>query len=170
MRVWPRSRMLTGALLGLTALSLHCAEVGEFCHDVGPPCGLTVDFDGGNLDVGTYTVAIDSSAGLTSCDYVVETPTHQTQEEAEEADQALIDCQEDDSCGDDWCTGPETVYLRSSSLTIDGDSASITITIENVDTGAESSKVFSPSYVDHPEDCADCVTAADSMPLPALGE
>ena len=74
-----KSNALKGALLVLTALSVHCADVGEFCFTAGPSCGLTVDFDGGELDVGTYAITIETPAGVTSCDYVVATadqPSH----------------------------------------------------------------------------------------------
>jgi len=156
------------ALACLSVLSMHCGgPSAELCFSVGPPCGLTVDFEDGNLDIGTYTVAIDTAAGRTTCDYVVEPPNHQTRDEAEAADDALLDCQADDSCPeDDRCTGPETVYLRSGSLTVEGDSEFVTVSIENVATGARSEKDFHPSYSEHSQECANCVVAADSMALP----
>jgi hypothetical protein len=155
-------------LVGLSVFSLHCGgPAAELCFSVGPPCGLTVDFEDGDLDIGTYTVAIDTDAGRTTCDYVVEAPNHQTRDEAEAADQALADCEADGSCpADERCTGPDTVHLRSGSLTIEGASEVITVSIEDVATGARSEKDFTPSYTEHAEDCADCVVASDSMPLP----
>lgn len=159
------------ALACLSVLSMHCGgRADDFCFSVGPACGLTVDFEGGDLEIGTYAVAIDTDAGRTTCEYVVEPPNHQTRDEAEAADQALLDCQADGSCPErDRCTGPDTVRVRSDSLTIDGDPEFVAVSIENVATGARSEKDFSPSYSEHHQECSDCVVAAGTMALPTLG-
>ena len=162
-------RVSRGALVALLGFGVHCAGGGKdatYCNSAGPPCGLSVDFEGGRLDVGAYAIEIDTPAGLTLCDYEVHAPSRQTADEAEKADEALVACGENDTC-DEPCTGPESVSLRTSGLTIAGDAEDITITVENLETGATTEATFTPSYTDHPKECAACVIAEASMPLPA---
>ena len=139
------------------------------CTSVGPPCGLTIDFVPAVLEVGTYAITIETSAGVTSCNYIVEPVRHQTAEEAEQQDAMLSACASEGSCPQ-RCTGPEMVYPRNESLTVQGGSEIVSVLIENVETGAQSSKTFMPDYAAHPAqtaDCHQCVVAMDSMPVPA---
>jgi len=159
-----------GILLFSAFFSAHCggqdAVMDLSCSSVGPACGLSVDY-GGNLDVGTYVITVETAAGLTTCDLEAVEPRHQSAEEAEAQDEALLECGQNGTCPEE-CTGPDDVNVSRGGLRIDGAPADVTITVENVGTGAFAEASFTPSYEDHPEECADCVTASASMPLPAL--
>ncbi len=166
-RAFPLS-VSSWALLGVVATSMFCSadEVGEFCFTSGPPCGLSVDFDGGDLELGTYAITIETPAGVTTCDYEVRAPVHQTSAEAEKQDEALVLCGENDTCPEP-CSGPDTVTLHRDGVRVDGDPAEVTITEENLGTGARAEQTFTPSYSDHPDECWACVTASETMPSPA---
>lgn len=163
----PGSVVSVGVLFLSAFFGVHCGPtVDSYCSSVGPPCGLSVDYEG-NLDVGTYLITVETPEGLTTCDYEVVEPVRQSASEAEAQDEALADCADNGTCPE-ACTGPTDVTVSRGGVRVDGDAADVTVTVENVGTGAFAEESFAPSYEDHPEECADCVTASASMPLPAL--
>ena len=93
---------------------------------------------------------------------------HQTAEEAAQQDEELAACAATGSCPE-RCVGADAdqVVPRNESLTVGGGSETIEVRIEDIESGAKTSQVFTPEYSSHPSACADCEVAMDQMPVPA---
>ena len=171
-----RGAVWVGALACCTGCGSGGADASEanqppeiICSFVGPACGLSVGFEGGALAAGRYAVEVTSTAGVTACEYTIDPSALQTAAEAEAEDSYLSACAANGSCPSEPCSGPDTVSLQTTGLSVREASSSIGIVVENLDTGATSSKVFSPNYSDHPAragQCGTCGVASGSMAIP----
>jgi hypothetical protein len=142
---------------------------GSGCDDIGRPCGLTVRFEPSELPLGSYSIEVTTSAGVTRCIFPVEAERLQTPEEAMAQDAILAQCAEQGTCPPGRCTGTNIVYVGSDGLTIVDESSQISVRVRDIEAGSEVEQDFTPMYMEHPartERCHLCRVANESMSLP----